>query len=225
MSTRGVPCLLLVLAIAGCSSRGYQREGGKWAWVWYGGEGRQVRRLTDARGSLSVLSNANYAATEENVYLWGVQLPDADPDTLELLTYPYARDSARVYCGSVPISGAEPNKFRILGGLLDPNYVSTAHAFEKVVGPFDTVPRDAPIVAAQGWATDEKNCFFGPSPIAGADPASFVVLNDWYAKDAKRVYFGHRTVPEADVASFRVTHYMEAEDERHTYSKWEIVEK
>lgn len=222
MFTKCLPCLLLVLAIAGCSSRGYQRESGKWAWVWYDGDGRQVRYLAEPRGNVTVLSNTNYATTADSAYLWGVKLPESDPATLKLLTYPYSRDAARVYCGSVPITGADPNEFRVLGGLLEPDYVSAAQVYEKIVGPFDSVPRDAPIVATQGWSADDKTCFFGPTPVAGADPGSFAILNNWYAKDATQVYFGHRTIPKADVATFRVTDHMKAEDKEHKYWKWQI---
>ena len=222
MSIRRVLYLLLALAITGCSSKGYQRESGKWAWVWYDGHGRQVRYLPDVRGNVTVLSDTNYAVSADNVYLWGVKLPEAEPATFQLLTHPYSKDAARVYCGSVPITRADPNTFRILGGLLEPNFVSSAHVYEKVVGPIDAVPRDAPIVATQGWSRDEETCFFGPTALVGVDLGSFVILNNWYAKDAKQVYCGHRAIPEADVASFRVTQYLKAEDKTHKYYQGQV---
>ncbi len=221
-SPRRISHCLLILALAGCSSTGYQREKGRWAWVWYDGSGRQVRYLPEAGRDLKVFANADYATSAGQVYLWGVRLPEADPARFQLLTYPYSRDSARVYCGSVPITGADPDNFQVLGGLLNLNAVSPASAYEIIVGPINAVPGDAEIVVTQGWSRDEKTCFFGPTPLAGADPASFVILNDWYAQDVNQVYCGHRAIPGADLATFHTTGPLIAADKNNQYTKWQF---
>jgi hypothetical protein len=125
--------LVLAFVLVGCSKRGYQREYGKWAFVWYGGDGREVRYLEDAEGKLTILSNKVYATTVDHVYLIGVKLPDADPATFEMLTYPYSKDAKQAYCGSIPIAGANPATFQVLGGFLDP-YVRRPDRQEVRVG-------------------------------------------------------------------------------------------
>ena len=220
---RAATCLLCLLALAGCS-KGYERESGKWAWVWFDGDGRQVRYLEDAAGKLTVLGNEKYAATADHVYLWGVKLPNSDPATFRIVTYPYSKDATHVYCGSVPIVEANPQKFRVLGGSLEAWYFSSAKAFEKEVGPITSVPSDAAIIGARGWSTDGTKCFYGPNPVAGANAANFKILNDWYATDGSNVFCGSQRLAEADVESFQVVGFLEAEDRNHTYYK-EIATK
>ncbi|HUE69513.1 MAG TPA: DKNYY domain-containing protein [Pirellulaceae bacterium] len=212
-------CAIVLVAFGGCS-KGYQREYGKWAYVWFDGDGRQVRYLQDAKGKLTVLAHPKYAKTADNVYLGGVKIPGADPATLEVVNDAYSKDAKRAYCGSIPIPGANPEEFRVLGGNTEPQFCSRAKPFENAVGPMPEVPPDLEIVGAQGWSTDGNNCYFGPTRLVGARAESFKMLNAWYATDGEKVFCGHDLLEEADAKTFRVSPRMlEAEDKNYTYSK------
>ncbi|HUE75074.1 MAG TPA: DKNYY domain-containing protein [Pirellulaceae bacterium] len=181
--------------------------------------------MDDANGQLTILSDVNYAATSEHVYLWGVMIPHADPASFQLLTYPYSRDSKRAYCGTVPMRDANPASIKVLGGQLDPSFVSRAEAYEILVGPITTVSSDSAIIGALGWSADEDTVFFGPNPIMGARPQSFRLLNDLYATDGSSVFFGREKLERADPETFRVVNFTSAEDRNYTYKRAEATKR
>ena len=65
------------------------------------------------------------------------------------------------------------------------------------------VTQENPISWGEGWARDDRACYFGPFELENADHKSFTVLNDEYAKDKDRVYWCWMEIPLADAKTFK----------------------
>jgi hypothetical protein len=122
------------------------------------------------------------------------KIENADAETFEPLSCPYARDKHRVYFGNQIIEGADPATIKTFGDCSN--------------GIF--------------YIYDDTAAFFEGKKIEGADAGTFQIPDDYYAKDEKNVYFEGRTVVGADpktiqvlVAEYRGVVY--AKDSRAAY--------
>lgn len=219
---------LAVTLCVGCwtSSSGYRQVNGGWVYTtWNEANGPTDRYLegVDSK-SLTVLSNKEYAKDANQVYLRGIVVHGAVPESFELLEFPYSRDASRAYCGTVPIETENVDTFRVIKGSMSTLQVSDGgRSIENIFGKLATVPRDVTVILASGWAHDDAHCYFGPTRLDDADPSSLVALDEDYAKDKRNVYFRTNVVVGADVQTFRMKNELFAEDRNRSYCLGEPV--
>ncbi len=138
-----VLCIAVVL-LAGCNTGFQQVDGDWCFVTWNEGQGTKVHHLDVDDDTFVVMKNrkfakdknvvlfkrrivanadpetfevigeSDYAKDAQRVFLEHIQIHGADPDSFDLLEFPYARDKARVYCGSVPLDVVDAKNFRVL---------------------------------------------------------------------------------------------------------------
>lgn len=145
--------------------------------------------------------DATYARDRSTVYVSGGPLTGADAATFELLDRQgFARDRHHVYRNDHRLSD-DPDHFE----LLDAGLAKDSHA---VYWPDGRVLSDDPahfiVVSTKDhylFTKDRGAVHVNGNPIAGADPATFAVLQGGYSRDAGRVFYFDRQIAGADTAS------------------------
>ncbi len=158
-----------------------------------------------------------YGKDRNRVWLQDVVVREADPATFALLTFPYSRDRSQVFCGTLPMKIHDIESFEVLRG-------SSTFCTAFVKGkPFAEqykeveVTQDNPVTTGEGWARDNRACYYGPFALKDADYDSFTVLNGIYAKDKNCVYWCWLPMPLADARTFRVRDESSGMDKDRTF--------
>jgi DKNYY family len=104
-----------------------------------------------------------------------------------------------VYVNTIPIDGADPATFRVVGdayGQDDRHLFYFTEPIDVDAASFQSLGRD--------YARDSSRVYWQGKPVAGADPATFRVLDpNWEcAADATRAYYELSVIPGADPRSF-----------------------
>lgn len=160
--------------------------------------------------------DATYARDRSRVYMNGRPLAGADPSSFELLSRPgFAKDSRHVYQGDRPISD-DPAHFELLDGGLAKDNVAVYWMDGSVLSED---PSHFVIVSNTDhylFTKDSRTVYVNGKPIAGADPASFRVLQGAYARDDERIFYFTEQLT-ADLPTFRVLDGPYASDARNVY--------
>jgi len=159
----------------------------------------RVQKLLNADGSSFELLTPNsgaFSRDSRHVFFFGVALEGADPNSFQVLSYPFGKDSQNAYAGTIPIPTKDVNSWQPLqeGNAEDPWYRS----------PHNTHPRAPSKLYASGWSRDSTGLYYGKKPFPKADNTTFVVLSKYYSKDKNHVYYGERIVDNADPVTFQV---------------------
>ncbi|NOZ41039.1 MAG: hypothetical protein GXP24_12565 [Planctomycetes bacterium] len=158
-----------------------------------------VQKLLNADGSSFELLTPNsgaFSRDSQHVFFFGVALEGADPNSFQVLNYPFGKDSQNAYAGTIPIPTKDVNSWEPLqeGSAEDPWYRSHRN----------THPRAHRKLYASGWSRDSTGLYYGRKPFPRADKATFVVLSKYYSKDKNHVYHGDQIVDNADPMTFQV---------------------
>lgn len=204
MSYAKTALLLLSIYASGCSE-GYDTYNGKNVWYneWNQGAGeRKMFYLEDADGEMDILSDPRYAKTEDNVYFQGCKILGADPDSFQLLEYPFSKDKNNVYICSLYLIDADPENFTILHN--DPNLgmVGNPTTIERGHGNHPALNQVESLSSKSAWSTDGNTVYYSFAKVKGADPQSFASLNNAYGKDKDNVFYKTNIVAGADLATF-----------------------
>ena len=170
----------------------------------YGGTGKDRRHvyldakiIPGADPATYVVLGQDYGRLGKDathVYYQGAVLPEADPATIRDLGGYFVCDSQHVYFLGKRLPGAESRSFEIIavrnGSRTSIIYAKDAtHVYYRSDG-----------VAMESEEATE------PHVIPGADPKTFVMLDEsyigGYAKDARAVYFGREVVAGGDAKTF-----------------------
>jgi hypothetical protein len=150
------------------------------------------------RSSFEKLGNSGFSRDRDHVWLGDKPISD-DPTHFELLDGGMAKDSKAVYCANGTVLSHDPTHFEIL------RFSST-----------DT---------SLNFTKDSQSVYFSCLwPIAGADPATFHLLNNsffGYAADNQHVFLNTATIPGADPHTFHVLNDNDscAADSQHAYHR------
>lgn len=215
----GAVPFLALLFIVGCS-RGYQKEGGEWAYVWWdAAHGRNVVKLGADKATFKVL-NDEYAKDKNTVFYKTEKIRDADPATFELMSDPiYTRDAFRVFVFGHAIAGADPRSFTII----KPPYARDATTVYCGNVPMDVANVDAfePVLCGTSWSFTYTKPFHAGRPEAFGHleigPDKPAVTGTAWARDGVSYYYGPLQVEDADYASFRILDEYTAVDNQRTY--------
>ena len=218
-------CLIAVALVPACSrnkepnslfdSAGYHVRGDK---VYY--QAAFPGNATEIAGADAVSFTAfdsTYAKDKSAAYFDGHPISGADATSFDVLTGGgFAKDRNHVYQLDRPISD-DPAHFQLLDGGLSKDssavYWTDGHVLSNDPGHFAIVSSSDHYL----FTKDSRAVHVNGNPIAGADPATFHVLQGAYAKDARHIFYFADPVADADAASFRPLDGPYASDARRIY--------
>lgn len=191
--------------------------------VWYGDTYRTGQDyFTTKRIRLRMIAGADapsfrlmtaqpgYARDSARVYFDGEPFKVADLESFEPLDYAFARDRVQGYYQQRPVPGSEGAGFVAL---------DTHHAKDgRHVFHVDIEPRQGNEAAPR----------LRSLRLAGADPATFRLLDWGYALDARQVFHRGQAIAGADAATFETlspsTDAADARDAKRSYRDGRVVE-
>ena len=221
---RAIAILLAAITMSMGCSRGYRQEAGRWVFEhWNEAYGTIITPVAGAdAASFHVLSDKDYAADRNAVYLEGGKIDHADPATFQLMREGYARDAKRVFFVGKEISGADSATFKLLA-----RSSWSCDKTDVYIGRQPLHVRDiSSFTLLRGeWAKDALAYYVAPllgnSGIVACDYASFVVLSDDYARDKNRGYWIGIPIKGSDGPTFQATSRNRAKDKNGCYFTWE----
>jgi len=127
-------------------------------------------------------------------------LKGADPASFAPLKEGYARDARNLYFEGKPVRGADPAGFEWLAE----HYVRTASGVYQGGRKLpEANPREfRPLDAAGAFWRDDARVYWGRMLVAGADPETFVCVDQGIARDATQIFINGVARPEIDAATF-----------------------
>jgi hypothetical protein len=182
-------------------SSGYYVRGGK---VYYNRgfpDGSFVIATADA-GTFKDIGSG-YARDQRQVYFRGSRILGADVPSFVLLPAADAsKDKNHVYQG-IEVVSDDPAHYEFLGGPLTKD---SQHVYwsNKIISDD---PAHFVIIKASGvysYDRDSQTVFVQGNPIAGADPATFTVIQEDYARDQGHIYYFDQVIMGAHLATFQV---------------------
>ncbi|MFA7325176.1 MAG: DKNYY domain-containing protein [Candidatus Kapaibacterium sp.] len=75
-------------------------------------EGRIIKGAHSA--SFRTIGNTIYSLDKKNVYIYWYKIPNADPNSFEILETPYSKDKNRIFCGNISLKISKVEKFELL---------------------------------------------------------------------------------------------------------------
>jgi hypothetical protein len=126
-----------------------------------------------------------YARDARLAWFEGKVFPVKDLASLQILDYSFARDKVTGYYMRQPVAGSDGGTFESI----DSHYARDRTTVFYCDIPYDRAESLPPIPQM--------------TPLPGADPASFRLLEEGYAADARQVYWNEKVVGK-DPASFTV---------------------
>lgn len=147
---------------------------------------------------------------KNSVYVDELRSDEADPDSFELLRFPYGKDKNHAYSFEEVIPEADANTFETFdseeadgeGFVI---YARDAkNVFEDGYLLEDRDPDSFEILDSYDYTKDKNGVYYFSEPMAGADPETFMIIGNDYSKDANHVYYYDDQVPLADPESFQL---------------------
>jgi hypothetical protein len=201
-------------------------------WEYY-----SYRRIEDSDGAtfevLTADPYAHYAHDKQNGYFWGEMIEGCHGPTLEDLGCNFARDVSVVFYRGKKIDTADRATFAHLGG---PHCAYAADKSRVYYGEIDRIDvleeadRGTFTVLNDFFASDCRRVYCGCVVLAGADPASFVIIPEPpvlygddkvvcspYAKDSHHVYYFEKPLAGADPQSFQYLSELFTKDDHAVY--------
>jgi len=133
----------------------------------------QEKAVSSDPDNLSILEDGDdfYFRDAKNVYVNGLLIPDADPETFSFnrIFPPYARDADNIFYYEMTIEGADVDSFLVIGSF-------------------------------GNYSGDANHIYWQGVPIKDADPATFKLLEEitTCSADSKHVYFKNEILADAD---------------------------
>jgi len=81
--------------------------------------------------SFNIINNQGYAKDNQYVYLDYQKVIYANPKYFELLSFPYAKDNKRIFCGTLPMEVKNINTFKVTQTSEIMNYLAVSLFVEK----------------------------------------------------------------------------------------------
>lgn len=180
----------------------------------------KAKRIEDADPSTFKVETEHpyvYGSDKNRVWLEDIVVRGADPDTFEMLTFPYSRDRSQIYCGTLPMKIQNVDSFEVLdGGSSLRTQFKKGNWLKEQYDEVD-VSQDNPLCTGDGWARDDQAYYCGAFEVKDADYGSFTILNRIYSKDKSRVYWHWMPMPQADAKTFQVRDEISGMDKNRTF--------
>jgi hypothetical protein len=159
--------------------------------------------LSDDPGHFELLGG-NLSKDSTAVYWSDGSVLSDDPAHFGIVSdtdhYLFTRDGRTVHVNGVPIAGADPATFRVLGGGYAQDDGGVFYFTDRIP---DTDPASFQVLEGS-FARDARQAYWMGKPLPGADGASFRVLNADFecSADRARAYFRDQVIAGADPRSF-----------------------
>ncbi len=165
------------------------------------------------------------------------EIEGADPNSFELLTFPYSRDDDQFFFYWKEVENIDLESFQLLESpgvnseapftyyAKDTNHV---YYYGKIIPQAD--PNTFERLFLEGlefelfeefrftnYSRDKNHVFFGSQIVEGADPESFQLVNAYYSADDNNVYRYGEKVDDWDGASFEIIDDVFMRDVNHVY--------
>ena len=164
------------------------------------------REVMDADAATFQDLDGTYAKDKSRVYYAGTELTGADVSSFEVLGRGFVKDRSHVWLSGQRISN-DPINFELLQGELAKDsaavYCHNGSVLSNDAGNFVRVSKTDNIL---GYTKDSRAVYYYCSPIPGADPNTFRVLNDnmHCAADQQHAYHASSVIPNTDPRNFPV---------------------
>ena len=171
--------------------------------------GHELTLASDVDASTFEVLSEEYTKDANKAYykwispgrFWVVELPDADPETLEVLGFNLARDKNHVWWYGSILPGADAKSIELVSdGFV---WKDSAHVWYQQQKMVDADAKTFKHLGSS-YFIDDQRVYWGPDAIDDADRNSFRVLNDSFvAVDQNMVYRSGRPAPAIDPATCR----------------------
>ena len=218
--------LLLVIAILFLLiSRfwpGYKLTDGKWKYVtWDEGNGRVEHDIEGINGSLTVLSDSEYAKDQIHVFYHAEMIQGADPATFELLPGArYAKDKSHVFVMRRIIDGADPKTFEIIKESYgrDATAIFCGNIRMNVADPAKFEPLRCTGMWTGSYVKGDFLFHYGEEfealDVSQDHPA---IIGEGWGRDGKYYYYGPARIEAADYATFKIIDGFNSADKNRAY--------
>lgn len=184
-------------------SDGYARDAQRYYYVQSYSDGDyEVYPIDCAYTSFQVL-DYQFAKDAHNAFYLGKKIKVADGASFQQIGFGYTKDAQHVFFQDLQVAGADPQTF------------VPFKENENAMGP-------------TAYARDNNNIYVNEKTFAGADAATFKILDEKYTSDKNGVYYFGKKVKNADPGTFKVfPHFVgnaDAEDKNHQYGEGKVVE-
>jgi hypothetical protein len=204
---------------------GYEKVGGKWAYVTHSRRHAKVVRLEVDNETFTILSDCeeDYAKDKSHVFLGSRVIRDADPATFAFVPGTrghFATDKSRVFVQGYVIPGADPQTFRIIRGVYgrDKRKIYCGNVPMQVANPGDfEVARSDAEVWREYTNPAQFHFHFGEKIDAVVSKESPAVLKAHWGRDGAFYYYGPAQVEGADYASFEIQDFNSAKDKNEVF--------
>ncbi|HVM73979.1 MAG TPA: DKNYY domain-containing protein [Candidatus Paceibacterota bacterium] len=143
----------------------------------------------------------------------------------------YGKDASHVFFGRNAITGADLNSFQILS--TNPRFAKdSTYVYRDGMRLFVNIDATSFKMLDRMYGEDAHTIYFddisnpnyeGFLPLAGADPATFASVGDYYAKDKNTVYDYGSAIQGADVQTFSDIGCYYAKDSHAVYQYGQII--
>jgi len=215
-------CLLIICTalVAGCAGiktdkdNHYKIEDNKVYWLDWSRLGKRFKSeqvfSADSNSFKTIKggkwSADKYATDNKNVYLTGVPIPYAEPNSYKMVAKNYSIDERSVFYKSKRLPGFEPINLQILR---DSQFVNS-YAVSGSKGAYDSYVFDVCDASSFNvknefsgvWSSDGHCVFYKGRKVEDAHISSFVTINYHFAKDSNRVFFHNSTLVGANPKTF-----------------------
>ena len=159
--------IIVLLIFTSCSNSSFIEKDGKIYYEWY--HGGRFKKQYD--------------------------LVQADPDSFEIITSPFAKDKNHVFYTSIIIEGADPGTYKLI--------------------------KNSPI---RNLAIDKYRLYLGTEPIPKSTAEGFELLGErGFFKDKNQAYLYQTTIDVCSVTNFRYVKDFWATDGCHYFWGWEKI--
>ena len=160
--------------------------------------GKEVVKKADVK-TFEVLQRAGFAKDKNHVYVGTYAIPDADPETFELLSYCYSKDKNHVYCTDGKLKDLNPDTFKIKGNYAYDNGIMYFGFFR-----FKEVDIDSFEILEGLYSKDKNSVYYASGKIEGADKETFEAFKNGYARDKNHIYLFGKIQEGVNTETFEI---------------------
>lgn len=184
----------------------------------------QLKLASNPDGETFEVLSEEYTKDKNMVYykwgspgrFWVIEMPEADPETIEQVSFNLAKDKSKVWYYGEELVGLDPRTLTVV----NPGFVwkdSRSVWYQRV--RLNGADPDTFEHVGQAFYKDKNRAYWSATPLEGADPNTFRAFgnNSAHGVDKNSVWFAKERAPELDPATFDVVHHMVYKDKSGVY--------
>ena len=160
--------------------------------------GEKVVKKADSK-TFEILPRKGFAKDKNHVYVGDYIIPDADPNTFELLSGCYSKDKNYVYCTDGKLRELNPDTVKIIGDYAYDNGIMYI-LFQRIEG----IDIDSFEVLKGLYSKDKNSIYYVNKKIENVDMETFESFKNGYARDKNHVYLLGGIQKDLDPKTFEI---------------------